>query len=96
MSSEKTDFFKRERDFCDVLPVDMQGRREDFELMGIVFGEVMANRMLIRCCLPKGWTKRATDSLVWSELLDEEQRVRARILYKPSVVDYLARLEAVE
>lgn len=84
-----------ERIFSDVLPVDMQGRRKEFEQMGIVFGEVMTNRMLISCVFPKGWSKRATNSLVWSELIDAEGQVRARILFRPSVADYTARIELV-
>lgn len=81
--------------FDDVLPVDMQGRREELERMGIAFGEVMANRMLICCALPPRWIKRATENSILSELIDERQRVRARIFYKPSVTDYVARVEVV-
>lgn len=83
-------------DFADVLPLDMQGRRGELESMGVVFGQIMANRMLIRCVLPSGWSKRPTGCSIQSELVDDQQRVRARIFYKPSVGDYVARLEIVD
>lgn len=46
--------------------------------------------------LPVGWSKRATDHSMWSELVDGKGRVRARIFYKAAFYDRRAfiRFEA--
>lgn len=85
---------QREFVYSDVLPADMQGNREAFEKMGIVFGELSGDRVFITCQLPKGWQKRATDHAMWSELIDEQQRVRASIFFKASPHDYSAHMDA--
>ena len=62
------------------------GTREQFEKMGIVFGE-KADDIFSFVTLPQGWKKVATDHSMWSKLLDEQGRERASIFYKAAFYD---------
>lgn len=69
------------------LPSKIRGR-EELEAMGIKFGEPCADDPLFCDAeLPAGWKKRATDHSMWSELVDNEGEVRARIFYKAAFYD---------
>ena len=71
----------------EVLPVKVNwGSREQFEAMGIIFGEKVDD-LFVKVTLPPGWTKRPTDHSMWSELLDEQGRMRASIFYKAAFYD---------
>jgi hypothetical protein len=59
----------------------LNGKREDLEAMGIVFGD-NADDLFVNVTLPEGWTKQATDHSMWSDLLDDKGRKRAAIFYK--------------
>ena len=77
------------------LPTDIAGK-EILEAAGIVFGEPHEKDPLFcDAVLPPGWTKRATEHSMWSELLDEHGRVRATIFYKAAFYDRRAFLRAV-
>lgn len=58
---------------------------------GIKFGEQI-NDLFVAATLPEGWSKRATDHSMHTELLDEKGRVRATIFYKASVYDRSAHM----
>ncbi len=62
------------------------GTREQFEKMGIVFGE-KADDIFSFVTLPQGWKKVATDHSMWSKLFDEQGRERASIFYKAAFYD---------
>jgi hypothetical protein len=54
---------------------------------GVVFGDPGEDRLFRPCTLPEGWTKRPTDHSMWTDLLDERGRVRAKIFYKAAFYD---------
>ena len=56
--------------------------------MGIEFGPVNENDPLFcTATLPDGWSIRPTDDRLWSELVDEDGMVWARIFYRASPHD---------
>jgi len=67
----------KECNFCD---------RKQLEQMGIVFGEE-SDDLFINVQLPDGWKKIPTDHSMWSKLVDEQGRERARIFYKAAFYD---------
>ena len=60
--------------------------KEQLEKIGIKFLE-NADDLFVNVELPKGWEKRATNHSMWSELIDEKGRKRARIFYKAAFYD---------
>ncbi len=78
-----------QRDFVanTTLPIKCSGCvREQFEKMGIVFGEEVDD-LFIAAELPEGWKKAATGHSMWSELVDPRGGVRAQIFYKAAFYD---------
>lgn len=70
-----------------VLPTNVTNR-EMFESAGVVFGEPLADDPLFcNATLPEGWTKRATEHRLWTELVDEHGGVRGSIFYKAAFYD---------
>lgn len=60
--------------------------REKLESMGIIFGED-ADDLFVAVKLPSGWKKQATSHSMWSDLLDDKGRIRAKIFYKAAFYD---------
>lgn len=78
------------------LPKEMLGcTRQDLEALGIVFGED-ADDLFVNVTLPKGWSKRPTEHSMWSDLIDDQNRVRARLFYKAAFYDRSAHLSLVD
>ncbi len=77
----------------DMLPRDIDKRvtREQLTALGFVFGPDIDD-VFVSARLPPGWTKRATDHSMNSEVLDEQGRVRATIFYKAAFYDRHADL----
>ena len=71
------------------------GNREQFEKMGIVFGEPVDD-LFCDVQLPQGWRKERTDHSMWSNLLDDQGRIRASIFYKAAFYDRDAFLSIAE
>lgn len=73
------------------LPVQVRGKKDgkaDLEVLGVVFGATCSDDPLFcEATLPEGWIKRATDHSMWSELVDENGKVRANIFYKAAFYD---------
>ena len=65
--------------------------REKLEQMGIKFGEDVDD-LFVAVQLPDGWKKRATGHSMWSELLDQKGRQRAKIFYKAAFYDRRASI----
>lgn len=90
---------QRELVAATVLPTDgMQWpeQRAVWEAMGIKLGDrVAGDEMFTNVTLPAGWTKRPTDHSMWSDLVDDKGRVRARIFYKAAFYDRSARITPV-
>lgn len=77
----------------ELLPSDMQGRREAFEKMGFKFGEpVDGDPMFLKAALPEGWKKQRTDHAMWSKIVDENGRDRAKVFYKAAFYDRRAHM----
>ncbi len=75
------------------LPKDMDfaNSRETLKQMGITLGAEVDD-LFVKAQLPDGWTKRATDHAMWSDLLDEQGRRRAAIFYKAAFYDRSAHM----
>lgn len=75
------------------LPKDMSfaNSQETLKQMGITLGAEVDD-LFVEAQLPDGWTKRATDHAMWSDLLDEKGRKRAAIFYKAAFYDRNARM----
>lgn len=88
-----------QRDFVasTTLPKEcLRCSREQLEQMGIVFGVVAArDNLFIEAQLPEGWKKVPTDHSMWSRLLDDKGRERARIFYKAAFYDRKAHISLV-
>jgi len=77
------------------LPVDCQGK-DILEQAGVKFGEPIPDDPLFCVAeLPAGWSKRATNHAMWSELIDDKGAVRAEIFYKAAFYDRRADMKAV-
>jgi hypothetical protein len=74
------------------LPKDMgAGTREKLESIGFVFGKD-ADDLFVHVEMPNGWTKKATDHSMWTDLLDDKGRRRAQIFYKAAFYDRSAHM----
>jgi hypothetical protein len=72
-----------------VLPKDCP--QADLEALGFVFGEDVDD-LFVQVNMPAGWKKRATSHSMWSDLLDDKDRVRGSIFYKAAFYDRSARM----
>jgi hypothetical protein len=72
------------------MPIEMSPSREAFEALGFEFGGVTEGIFLL-AKLPAGWTREATDHAMWSNILDEQGRVRVSVFYKAAFYDRSAR-----
>lgn len=67
-----------------------------FEKMGIIWGDPTPGDEIFRQAqLPEGWKKQPTDHAMWSHLVDDKGRVRARIFYKAAFYDRSAFIRPV-
>lgn len=61
---------------------------KQYEAMGIkVIGQTKGDEMFLDVVLPAGWKKKGTGHSMWSELLDDKNRIRATIFYKAAFYD---------
>ena len=60
--------------------------REKLEAIGFVFGNEIDD-VFVSVKLPAGWSKKATNHSMWSDLLDDKGRRRAGIFYKAAFYD---------
>jgi hypothetical protein len=71
------------------LPVNIND--EDKKILqdqGVKFGSPLAKDPIFCIAeLPKGWSKRATDHSMWSELIDQDGNYKASIFYKAAFYD---------
>lgn len=80
----------------DTLPTDLRGK-EILEAAGVKFlGVVEDDDMFQYVELPDGWKKVPTDHSMWSNLVDEQGRVRASIFYKAAFYDRSAHASATK
>lgn len=88
---------QRELVNADVLPTKgTWDNKPIWEAMGIKLGDrVASDDMFTHVELPAGWSKRATDHSMWSELVDDKGRKRASIFYKAAFYDRSAHISPV-
>jgi|ERR1041384_5656929 hypothetical protein len=65
--------------------------RAELEKMGVKFGPDQDD-LFVKVILPAGWSKRATDHSMWSDLLDDKGRKRGAIFYKAAFYDRSAHM----
>lgn len=66
------------------LPIECP--RAELEALGFVFGEPIDD-LFVSVTFPAGWSKKATDHSMWSDLLDDQGRKRGSIFYKAAFYD---------
>jgi hypothetical protein len=78
------------------LPAKLMGNQADFEALGFVFGDPVPGDELFReMTLPSGWSKRATDHGMHSEVIDERGLRRVSVFYKAAFYDRRADMSIV-
>lgn len=75
------------------LPLDCP--REHLEALGFRFGEP-AEGIFISAVFPAGWTLKATNHSMYSDLLDDKGRVRGGVFYKAAFYDRKARMHGLK
>lgn len=78
-----------QKDACRTKALPIKGtlhQREAWERMGFVFGDD-ADDLFVNVTMPEGWELRATDHSMWSELRDQQGRIRASMFYKAAFYD---------
>lgn len=64
------------------------GAKEIYETLGFkVIGPSRSDELFLDVELAEGWSKKATDHDMWSDLLDDKGRKRAGIFYKAAFYD---------
>jgi hypothetical protein len=77
---------QRELVAAEVLPTE--GLQAVASACGIeILGAVAGDELFVSVKLPDGWSKRATDHSMWSDLVDGKGRKRASIFYKAAFYD---------
>lgn len=77
----------------DILPKECQ--REQLEKLGFVFGKD-SDDLFVNVTFPAGWSKKATDHSMWSDLLDAKGRKRGSIFYKAAFYDRAAHMSLTQ
>lgn len=68
--------------------LNQKNMKENYEKMGIkVIGKSSGDDLFYDVILPKGWTIKRTNSILWSNLVDENGNKRVSIFYRPSLYD---------
>jgi hypothetical protein len=77
----------------DIKDSDIKKLTKILEKHGFKFESIKpVEEIFMACALPEGWTKKATDHSMWSDLLDEKGRKRAGIFYKAAFYDRSAHM----
>lgn len=71
------------------LPIELSPPRPVWESLGFVFHETVDD-LFISVTFPAGWTKRATDHSMWTDIVDPNNRIRGAIFYKAAFYDQSA------
>ena len=79
----------------ELLPTDRDNINEQMTAEGFVFGAVVENDPIFQHVqLPEGWSKRATDHAMWSDIVDADGTVRYAVFYKAAFYDRAAFMRA--
>ncbi len=76
------------------LPAEISAKDKSvLEAAGVIFGApIDGDSLFVQATLPSGWKKCKTDHPMWSEIIDEKGKVRAKIFYKAAIYDRKATL----
>lgn len=87
---------KKEVIITDTIPIDfIEGNKELLERQGVKFmGPVPGDDLFQYVELPHGWTTVATSNQYWTDLLNHDGKVVARIMYKETFYDKKAHIRA--
>ena len=78
------------------LPVDGSNTPE-IAALGIKFGDPVEGDPLFRHAeLPDGWSVKATDHSMWSDVVDANGKAKASIFYKAAFYDRRARISPAQ
>ncbi len=70
--------------------------KKKLEQAGVIFGEPLeGDTLFCKATLPAGWKKEATDHDMWSKLVDDKGKDRARIFCKAAFYDMSAHMTAI-
>lgn len=78
-----------QKDACRTEALPIRGtsdKRATWEALGFVFGEP-ADDLFVNVTMPPGWELRPTDHSMWSNLHDEQGRIRGSMFYKAAFYD---------
>lgn len=78
--------YQKRMAYSNRFPIKMREGRQIYESLGFRFGENI-DKLFVEAELPEGWKIKPTDHYMWSELLDNQDRVRGMIFYKPDFWD---------
>ncbi|MCP3805398.1 hypothetical protein NLX83_39640 [Allokutzneria sp. A3M-2-11 16] len=71
-----------------VLPTEVHGGPQVLTDLGVSLGEIVDGDPLFRhVTLPDGWTRRATEHPMWSEIIDSNGHPRISVFYKAAFYD---------
>lgn len=77
-----------QQQLCNSIQLPKDGLAENAEKFGIkILGESKNDPLFMDVELPAGWTKKATDHSMWSDLVDENGNKKASIFYKAAFYD---------
>lgn len=72
----------------DRMPADLRGDRAAWTGLGFTFGEPdPADPLFMPATLPDAWTRQPSDHSMWSHIVDQHGRRRARVFYKAAFYD---------
>jgi hypothetical protein len=73
-----------------VFPVQMRPNRKAYELAGFRFGNRL-DELFVEASLPHGWSLQPTGHYMHSDIIDDRNRRRGGVFFKPDVWDRRAR-----
>lgn len=78
----------------ELIPTDRRGiTNEELSTLGFVLGSTDEDDPLFQhAALPVGWAKKPTDHDMWSDIVDDEGRVRFNVFYKAAFYDRSAHM----
>ena len=75
-----------------MMAIKMNPKKEEWEKLGFVFTEIPGDDVLCNAQMPEGWSMKATDHSMWSEIIDNKGLKRGSMFYKASFYDRRAHM----
>lgn len=71
---------------------NLQPNKEIWEQLGFKFYDIEGDNVLCNATLPEGWSLEATEHSMWTNILDEQGRIRGQMFYKAAFYDRSAHM----